>query len=550
MATSGAWSQDCFSSRPTVVPPRSDEASGPLGGVVVTPVLFGLIILVFITMGTGVSLDDPSTDSLLSWGANYGPYTLSGEWWRLLTSTFLHIGFLHLLSNGVCLWVLGRKAEPLLGSRQFAAVYVLSGLGGNVLSLAVHPVSVSAGASGSIFGIAGALIALHYMRNLPLAAGSIRGGLARVAPFVLYNLLHGFAHPGINNAAHIGGLVTGFVLGALLPLPSSGARLLRVRTVAVLSGAFVLTGAGAVAVGREHAPIGAYGKAAKLLEAGEPGRALSLLLPVLAARPSLAPAQFAAGKAYLVLDSLERALPLLAAAVRLDSTDARYQYLLGAAYLENGRTDDAIGAFKRTTVLAPRFAGGHFNLGFAFQKAGHWTEAIAAFDAGLALDPTYADAHYQRGVAYRQIGTVDQAQADFRWVVNRQPAPANGVVAEAKQQLRELEAEQRYRAPIDPQPVALRDGLDHAPRVYLCPRLVYPSWLRGSGVRGVVTVEYVVDSTGLVLEQSIRVVSNENEDLTAATLEMLKQCSYLPGQRAGRPVPVPVRQSWRVHETR
>lgn len=524
--------------------------NGRPAAVIITPVLLGLISLVFIAMGaTGVSLNDPSISSLLAWGANYGPDTVSGQWWRLLTATFLHIGFLHLLSNAVCLWVLGRSAEPLFGSRRFAAVYVLSGLGGSVTSLAVHPVLVTAGASGAVFGIAGSLLALQCLQRIPAPSRPSPDQLVRVAPFVLYNLLNGFTHPGIDNAGHIGGLVTGFALGVALPLPSSTARVLRVRTFAAILGALLLIIAGAVVVGREQAPIGAYGKAVRLLEAGKPDRALSLLLPVLVARPSLAPAQFAAGEAYLLLDSLGRALPALTAAVRLDSTDARYQNLLGAAYLENGHTDDAIVAFKRTTVLAPRFAGGHFNLGYAFAKAGKWTEAIAAFDAAIALDPTDVDTHYERGVAFRRLGYGDAARAEFHWVKDRRPAPADDVVANAGRQLAEMEAEQRYRRRVDLQPVALRGGLDRTPRVYLCPRIGYPSWLKGTGTSGVVTVEFVVDSTGLVLEQSIRVVSNENGDLTAATLDMLKQCSYVPGERAGRPVRVPVRQSWRVRET-
>jgi hypothetical protein len=122
------------------------------------------------------------------------------------------------------------------------------------------------------------------------------------------------------------------------------------------------------------------------------------------------------------------------------------------------------------------------------------------------------------------------------------------LVAEAKRQLRLLDEAHAFTAPFDPRPRALQSGLDAAPREYLCPVLAYPSWLKGSGKRDIVTAEFVIDSTGLVVERSIRVVSQADEDLTAAALDRLAQCGYVPGRKGGRPVPVRVVQSWRVAE--
>src|SRR5512142_3408615 len=157
----------------------------------VTPVLLVLCLLVFIAMvATGTSAFNPSVESLIRWGASFGPRTRNGEWWRLLSAAFVHVGVLHLLLNGFCLFQLGTIAEALLGSRRFVAVYLLSALGGSLLGLAIHPMTVSAGASGAIFGVAGALFAL-YRRNVGGTFPSLQKSLRSIVPFILYNLMFG-----------------------------------------------------------------------------------------------------------------------------------------------------------------------------------------------------------------------------------------------------------------------------------------------------------------------------------------------------------------------
>src|SRR2546430_2092972 len=117
---------------------------------IITRLLVGLNVAVFIaTAVAGVSVIDPSGEALLRWGADFGPRTLSGEPWRLLTSTFLHFGIIHLALNMWCLWALGTLAEPLFGWPAFLLLYLLSGLGGSVLSMLGHPLAGGAGGSGA-----------------------------------------------------------------------------------------------------------------------------------------------------------------------------------------------------------------------------------------------------------------------------------------------------------------------------------------------------------------------------------------------------------------
>ena len=185
----------------------------------VTPATFALLginIAVFIVMvASGVSIVDPDTQQVLHWGADYGPYTLGGQYWRLITSMFVHFGIIHIFGNMWCLWSLGRLAERLLGSLSVVGIYLLTGVGASLSSLSWDPMRVSAGASGAIFGIAGALITTLYYGKHNLPPESVRRLLGYVVRFSILNLLFGLkAH--VDNMAHLGGLVTGLLIGLFL----------------------------------------------------------------------------------------------------------------------------------------------------------------------------------------------------------------------------------------------------------------------------------------------------------------------------------------------
>jgi rhomboid protease GluP len=193
----------------------------------VVPILIGLNVAIFMLMAlSGVPLlnpvgRQPTGWQLFDWGANYGPATLNGQWWRLLSSTFIHGGIIHLVFNMQCLWQLGKLTERLYGNWTFLLLYILSGLGASAASLLWNPVTLSVGSSGAVFGVAGGLVAFLYLGKLPLSRTTIQGILSSTLIFVGYSLLYGATSPGIDNAAHIGGLVVGVSVGALLtrPLP-------------------------------------------------------------------------------------------------------------------------------------------------------------------------------------------------------------------------------------------------------------------------------------------------------------------------------------------
>jgi rhomboid protease GluP len=185
-----------------------------------TPLLIILNVLVFAGMvGSGVSAFGPSIESLLQWGANFGPLTLSGEWWRLLTCTFIHIGAMHLAVNMYVLWDAGRVVERLIGHAGFLALYIGAGLLGSEASVAWDPLVVSAGASGSVFGVYGALIGVVLRQHESIPMGPLRALRNSALAFLIYNFVYGIGGEGIDVAAHVGGLVGGFVMGLLLSQP-------------------------------------------------------------------------------------------------------------------------------------------------------------------------------------------------------------------------------------------------------------------------------------------------------------------------------------------
>lgn len=186
----------------------------------VTPLLVGLNVAVFAAMViAGVSILTPTTDSLIQWGANYAPRTTAGEWWRLITNTFIHVGAIHIGMNMIGLWQIGALVERLLGHRSFLLVYLFSGLCGSLASLTWHPFVVSAGASGAVFGVYGVLVA-YLVRHRGSIPRTVLLQLQRsTAIFIGLNVVVGLQQKNIDMAAHIGGLVGGFAAALIVARP-------------------------------------------------------------------------------------------------------------------------------------------------------------------------------------------------------------------------------------------------------------------------------------------------------------------------------------------
>lgn len=182
------------------------------GTMYVTWGIIAINLLVFIAMVvSGISFISPSGEDIVKWGGNFSPYTNSGDWWRLITCVFVHIGIIHLLFNMYALYTIGVYLEPMLGKTKYIIAYLCTGVFASLASLWWHETPIaSAGASGAIFGMYGVFLALLSTSLIPKHVRSKL--LQSIGIFVGYNLLYGMKS-GIDNAAHIGGLVSGFAIG-------------------------------------------------------------------------------------------------------------------------------------------------------------------------------------------------------------------------------------------------------------------------------------------------------------------------------------------------
>jgi rhomboid protease GluP len=200
--------------RVPVRPPAPRRSALPT--VRVVTVLLVINVLMFAVTAVLSGSVDPSTGALYVLGAKENSAIDGGAWWRLLTPMVLHGSVLHLLFNSWALYALGPAVEAAYGARRFLAIYLLAGLAGSMASYLFNPDALSVGASGAIFGLLGALAARIFSARSVLGRDATKMQFGQIGSMIAINLLFGFTVQGIDNAAHIGGLVLGGLVGLVL----------------------------------------------------------------------------------------------------------------------------------------------------------------------------------------------------------------------------------------------------------------------------------------------------------------------------------------------
>jgi rhomboid protease GluP len=301
------------------------------GTPVITWGLVGVCTVVFVLeLAKGAGFDSMTTALAIQLGADYGPLTLTGQWWRMLTSMFLHFGIIHLGFNMLCLFALGSLAERLMGRAGFLVLYFASGLAGSLLSLAISPGVVSAGASGAIFGVVGGMVTYLWLKKAPIDFAKAKKELQSLGIFIAYNVLYGL-RPGVDIMAHAGGLIAGLAIGAILPR-----YLETVAPTAVLS------------------PIHEGGQTSKRVVVVGAVCAIALIIGSVAVRRLQADTVYAIGS----LDQIDAGhsadvIPMLQQIVDHQPDLAMAHFALGAAYLRTGRENYAVDELQRAVLLKP-----------------------------------------------------------------------------------------------------------------------------------------------------------------------------------------------------
>jgi rhomboid protease GluP len=402
--------KDSSVQRVEAVPWKRSQSSS----MMVTQAIFGINVAVFLAMVfAGVSmLDNPSGLDLVHWGANYGRYTLGGQWWRLLTCIFVHGGLLHIAFNMYWLWNLGTLAESLYGSWTFAVLYLISGLSASLGSLIYNPAILSVGASGAIFGIAGALIASFYLGEFSLPRPIVSGTLRNIIIFAGVSLVFGAMSSGTDNAAHIGGLLMGLLLGALVAkvAPTQDDVLRRIGVLLV--GAVLVVGA-ATWLRYAHGYMVHAQNGVELLDDGKADEAIAELRRSIKLRPDFGPSHEELVRAYLSKQDYDGAAVEMRQMITMNPRDENSYYQLGLIYLEQKALSRAEGVFTQLLQRDPDSVAGHAGMAAALSNEHRSREALTEYKRVAELSPNYQSVNYNIGLTQARLELFDDAIASL-----------------------------------------------------------------------------------------------------------------------------------------
>lgn len=195
--------------------------------VTISLIVINIVVYLMMTLAGGTT----NPEVLIAFGAKVNQYILLGQWWRLITPVFIHIGLTHIVVNMVTLYFIGMQIEYLFGPGRYLLIYLISGLCGNIASFAFNPDSLSAGASTALFGLFGAYLMLgeHFRENV-----YIRLMARQFLVLVIFNIGFGF-FGNIDLAGHLGGLFGGFLVAYVVGVPKVGMVPVLKRVVAAIS---------------------------------------------------------------------------------------------------------------------------------------------------------------------------------------------------------------------------------------------------------------------------------------------------------------------------
>jgi len=457
--TEGALScPECQSAAPEEKSPSS-RAAYYLQRFPATTLLVALNVLVFVAMVIGhVSPWWPTSEQLIRWGADSSQEVLlKQQWWRIVTSAFVHIGAVHLVMNMWALWILGTLTEAVLGTYLYLGVYFACAIAGSLASLYWNPFSISAGASGAIMGILGAMLSVLKFAHLPIPKDVLRSTTRSLLQGAVLTLAIGIL-PLVDNAAHVGGLACGLFTGFILSWTRrADYRLQRPLRQICLVIPFAAMVPLAFAMQRHSEPWAHYQRAVQALDArrydeaekevrtalrglrdrtapleilsetlfqkGNDSEARKYLQQLLAQNPAN---QFAVNRLAAIElkeDDAIGARDLLIKALPSQPRNAYGEVYLGRALQALNEDNAAVAHYRKALQIDPNLFDGAFALGGLYEKHDKPKEAIVLYQKALQVSPGNLDALHGLARAYLAAGMAKQADETIAQI---QKAEATG----------------------------------------------------------------------------------------------------------------------------
>jgi|GEM_PF-477773 len=361
------------------------------------PRVFTTVTLIVINCGvfTGLSIyGREDALSLLQFGAQFGPSIWKGEYWRLFTTIFLHFDPVHLIFNMYALYILGWLVEPLLGRRGLLGLYIYAGVAGSILSVIVHPQYISVGASGAIFGLGGAAVAGRFIFPTEFKKNFSERPALIIIIFIVYNLIMGFLQPSVDNASHLGGVISGFVVGYYLMARrvGEGYALPKARIVYLLS-TFLLAGGLVYAVRPFYNTSWCLWYAENMRIAGRTDEAEKYYHRAVRLSPEKPAVHRELGAFLMAEGRTQDALEHYKTALSLGGNKGELYYLSGVANLVLGNTERAYEDYKESV------RNGYFNsrtlmlLGNYRWKKKEFDMALDVYIRAVRMEPDRASAY-------------------------------------------------------------------------------------------------------------------------------------------------------------
>ena len=359
----------------------------------------------------------PASDTLLNWGANLGALAVNGEYWRFVSSMFVHAGVLHLALNMYALWTFGPVVNSIYGTRSFLIIYFVSGLSGAMASIVWNPTQISAGASGALVGLAGAMLA-----SLICGPSKEQGPARYSQPLVFFavicaSLLYGFFDPGIDNAAHIGGLAGGLLCGLVLqPGIFSESKVKKTLAFASFSSVMIVIFLLCIIMARSDKRSSSYRVAASAMAALKSSRfeeARSIFDTLL--KTELNSSYFVGRAAALTgLKEYKQALTDCERALALNPKDLTAYLARARIFHEENKDAQAIKDLDTVIKLKPSHASAYNSRAWSYLALGDYSRGLKDAEEAVRLDPLLAEALDTKGMAYLCTKDMEKAANNFK----------------------------------------------------------------------------------------------------------------------------------------